>query len=709
MTTRAGRLPLVPGLRMALVLAMLPVLLLPVLGLWFVGEMAQITRNERRETLNAAARNYAAALSERGDLLGDGAAGRVLPPDTAPLALEVLARAEVDGRADEWIGAARYGLSTRAASDAPVSTLSVQVAVARSQEQTAQLFLLVEVGDERYVAPDQDPVNGQPRAGDQLEILAGPTPDALVPIEGRIHAGGHGWDVEAALPVQSRFLRITASDVDYQASRRLEATARSPLFALTSPALANDGAQGLRAAELEARWSAALRGFDQAGLRVSVHDAQGSLLARLGELNLRQPERQGWLASLAGRLLTFAVGLSGDFNAVDQNLSPLSAALTGLPLQQSLRVVAGAGSAFWLTTSAHPIWFDARVAGALVLEQGNGSDLAASEEALQWLALLAAAAIVVTALALFALTGLTTRRITRLRDAADAAIDPRGRVVAAIPRFGWQDEVGSLALGYNRVLDRLREHQHYLANLRARLVHELRTPIMVVRSSLENLVEGEHDGGRRDAFVERALGGTVRLERIVASMSEAASLESMLADSQLEQVDLVGMMGGLVQAYDAVYAKSPGPPRFMLESPPSPVHAMVVPETIAQAIDKLVANAVDFATPGSAIVLELANPRDGRRESGDAARTLAIAVRNQGRALPDQMSESLFESMVSVREPGARDQSHLGLGLYLVRLIAEFHGGHAFAENVEGGVRVGFIIRAGTDPDSSPPSARTLP
>jgi signal transduction histidine kinase len=61
------------------------------------------------------------------------------------------------------------------------------------------------------------------------------------------------------------------------------------------------------------------------------------------------------------------------------------------------------------------------------------------------------------------------------------------------------------------------------------------------------------------------------------------------------------------------------------------------------------------------------------------------------------MADSLFESMVSVRgdSAGATDQrGHLGLGLYLVRLIAEFHGGSAQARNVAGGVEVGFTVAA---------------
>ena len=61
-----------------------------------------------------------------------------------------------------------------------------------------------------------------------------------------------------------------------------------------------------------------------------------------------------------------------------------------------------------------------------------------------------------------------------------------------------------------------------------------------------------------------------------------------------------------------------------------------------------------------------------------------MSVFNPGPPLPDAMRHQLFDSMVSVR-PGAPGK-HLGLGLYIARLIAEGHGGNINAENTDGGV-----------------------
>jgi len=72
-----------------------------------------------------------------------------------------------------------------------------------------------------------------------------------------------------------------------------------------------------------------------------------------------------------------------------------------------------------------------------------------------------------------------------------------------------------------------------------------------------------------------------------------------------------------------------------------------------------------------------------RLERGDT--DLRLSVENEGPLLPDAMGGRLFDSMVSVRGDQASDAPHLGLGLYIVRLIAEAHRGRAMAQNREDG------------------------
>jgi signal transduction histidine kinase len=87
-------------------------------------------------------------------------------------------------------------------------------------------------------------------------------------------------------------------------------------------------------------------------------------------------------------------------------------------------------------------------------------------------------------------------------------------------------------------------------------------------------------------------------------------------------------------------------------------------------LDKLVANAVEFGRGG---LVEIRLEREG-----DEA---LLSVSNEGPPLPDTLADHLFDSMVSVRSGFDAGEPHLGLGLYIVRLIAQFHGGSAEATN----------------------------
>ena len=77
-----------------------------------------------------------------------------------------------------------------------------------------------------------------------------------------------------------------------------------------------------------------------------------------------------------------------------------------------------------------------------------------------------------------------------------------------------------------------------------------------------------------------------------------------------------------------------------------------------------------------------------------------IVVSNRGPHLPESMQGQLFDSLVSVRGAGARAGApHLGLGLYVVRLVAELHQGKVSAHNDEDGVTFEMELRGMRRPE----------
>jgi signal transduction histidine kinase len=87
-------------------------------------------------------------------------------------------------------------------------------------------------------------------------------------------------------------------------------------------------------------------------------------------------------------------------------------------------------------------------------------------------------------------------------------------------------------------------------------------------------------------------------------------------------------------------------------------------------LDKLVDNAVQFSYEDKPVIVRT-------RKVGDCAE---ISVLNEGPEVPENIRDRLFDPMVSYGKTNAK-HSHLGLGLFVVRLIAEYHKGTAWAEN----------------------------
>jgi two-component system sensor histidine kinase ChvG len=272
----------------------------------------------------------------------------------------------------------------------------------------------------------------------------------------------------------------------------------------------------------------------------------------------------------------------------------------------------------------------------------------------------------ISALVLLAFASHLSLRLTRLRDEAEQAIDSQGRVKKLLAGSSSGDELGDLSRSFSTALERLAQYNAYLEKLGGRLSHELRTPVTVVRSSLENLKMTPLPAEAR-VYTERAAEGLARLDAILTRMSEATRLEAVVREAERECFDAREVLRGCVAGYASVFPHI----RFALSLPERPVMLRGAPDLYAQMLDKLAANAADFSLRDEPVRIRL-----------DEKGTLTVS--NSGRLLPAEMAGRLFESMVSVRSDDA-GEPHLGLGLYMVRLIAQFHGGGARAANREDG------------------------
>ena len=287
---------------------------------------------------------------------------------------------------------------------------------------------------------------------------------------------------------------------------------------------------------------------------------------------------------------------------------------------------------------------------------------------------LSTSAVAVTAM--FAFAAWLAVRLSRLRRASESALTRSG-LVTSFPETDSRDELGDVARSFSTLLQRLNEYTSYLRTLAGKLAHEIRTPLTIVRSSLDNL-ESEQVPASARAYLTRARQGSERLSAILIAMGAATRVEEAIGSAERVSFDLVAVLESAVAAYRGAF---PGR-GFRAELPPGPLDLSGAPDLIVQMLDKLIDNAVDFSPPGALITVRL-------RVDPQVA---AIEVENPGPPLPELLPGRLFESLWQSRT-GTDSQPHFGLGLYIVRLIAEFHGGEASAANLADGSGVRVSVR----------------
>lgn len=353
------------------------------------------------------------------------------------------------------------------------------------------------------------------------------------------------------------------------------------------------------------------------------------------------------------------------------------------------RALAGSSATRWRATpdsrarilsAAHPVWVANEVVAAVVVEETGNAIASFTSRALEKLITATLAVFVLVAGVVLLFATRLAGRVRRLRDEAESAIDAQGRVRGLTAASNAGDEVGDLSRSFSHLLERLAQYHDYLENLGARITHEFRTPVTIVRSSLDNLAMQPLPAEARD-YMQRANDGLKRLDNLISRMGEARRLEQALRDSARSVYDAGAVIKGCVEGYRMACAQQG------FETHIDGAAAVMVsgsPDLLAQAFDKLIANALSFAAVASPVVINL------RREDG----CVVLEVGNTGPPLPPGPVERLFDPMVSMRADEASSaEPHLGLGLYVVLLVAQFHHGSATASNRVDGSGARFTLR----------------
>jgi two-component system sensor histidine kinase ChvG len=671
------------SIRLQLLLVALTTLVLPWAGCQYARELETALRSSQEQSLLASAGTIANALSaqpqrvfqDAGDTQAFSAGAGdlyVYPLVTQPL---------LDGYREDWdVPAEPTWLPTTTGYRARIQAGSTE----------RFLYLYLEVDDAHFDPQPQNVRPGQDRfdrvnltwdgpKGRETYFFGTDAPGLIAAqsvaqgedgteravAEPRIQAfwlqTGAGYHLEARIPLSfvARHLRVEAIDGRGKARAGFGA----------------DSAQGGRLFFPTAGLNSLLETFIGDGTRATVIDANALKLGIAGNVfSKKRSETEGSEPIWQRYFMRIDTTDMPTLASAPDHLSgeSVSSALQGRAHAQWML---GAGRELQLMAAA-PIVIDGQLHGAVVLQQAADQLLALRDRAFSHLFNLTLLATAAAVIIMLAFATWMSWRIGRLRDAADSAVGGDGSIQLTMPESASGDEIGALSRGFERLLARLNEHARYLRTLGGKLSHELRTPLTIVRSSLDNLEsEGLRDDQRR--YITRAREGTQRLQSILSALGAAARVEESIKQSERVNFELRELLIAAVAAYRDGFPAA----HFTLHTPEDPCFARGAPDLMLQLLDKLIENAVDFCAPGGAVTVRLQ-----RVEAN-----YCLQVANDGPLIPEALMGRLFESLFEQRA-GGDDKPHFGLGLYIVRLVAEFHGGTAVAANREDGSGVVFSI-----------------
>ena len=263
-----------------------------------------------------------------------------------------------------------------------------------------------------------------------------------------------------------------------------------------------------------------------------------------------------------------------------------------------------------------------------------------------------------------------TRRLERLQKRVDELGE--GDLSARVHVEG-NDEVGRLATSFNRAAERIERLVNAQRSVLAGASHELRTPLTRMRVAVE-LMQDE-----RTELRERISKDIQELDELIGELLLASRLDSIQSINELSRNEDVDLLALAAEEAARTEAKVSG----------EPLRIHGEPRMLRRMIRNLLDNAKRYAGDG---IVEV----DVGRSAGGEIR---LRVTDSGPGVPAEERERIFEPFY--RPPSARTQSDsgVGLGLALVRQIAERHEGTVRCLPADGGGTCFEVLLAAPQPD----------
>jgi PAS domain S-box-containing protein len=201
--------------------------------------------------------------------------------------------------------------------------------------------------------------------------------------------------------------------------------------------------------------------------------------------------------------------------------------------------------------------------------------------------------------------------------------------------------------------------------------HELRTPLTAIRGALGLLGAGllGTPAPKAQRMLEIALSNTERLGRLINDILDLEKMESGRVELNRKPVAAADLLRQAAEGLASMGERA----GVRIQVNAATAELLVDSDRILQMLINLISNAIKFSPSGTTVDVtgRLADDR------------YVVAVRDEGRGIPETKLEAIFERFKQVDASDSRDKGGTGLGLAICRSIAEAHGGKIWARRAE--------------------------
>ena len=289
------------------------------------------------------------------------------------------------------------------------------------------------------------------------------------------------------------------------------------------------------------------------------------------------------------------------------------------------------------------------------------------EEAAFLLVLLVAIPLSVLASVLIALR--ITRPITQVGAVAQLVVNGDLSARAHLPRNQQGSEIGTLIENVNSLLDMVQASDTRVRTDAAAIAHELRTPLAALQMKLHGMIDGVVPVSGDE--LKRLLAQTQVLARVVDDLRTLSLASQGALTLVRSQTDLLRLAQSAVE----MHARPLDEAGIAAQVGGDTVVAQVDPDRLRQTLSNLIENAIRYASEGGVIDIHVCE------EQGQAV----LRVADRGPGLGVSFQSVVFEPFQRAEASRSREFGGSGLGLSIVKAIAEAHGGTVQAHTRDGG------------------------